>query len=64
MKNARENNEISTPATVPSRSNGMAARANLTPLKSDVLTHEKIRQINNIIDERKRRVDRLDPIQF
>ena len=42
----------------------MAARANLTPLKNDPSTHEKIRQINNIIDERKRRVDRLDPIQF
>jgi hypothetical protein len=40
----------------------MAARAQLTPLKND--SHEKIKQINNIMDERKRRIDRLDPIQF
>jgi hypothetical protein len=32
----------------------MVARAQLTPLKND--THDKIKLINNIMDERKKRV--------
>ena len=40
----------------------MTARAQLTPLKND--TQDKIKLINNIMDERKKRVERLDPIQL
>lgn len=63
VRNARENCEVGTPSTIPSRSNGMQARAQLTPLRNDF---EKSAQLvsNNAMDDRKRKDVRLDPIQF
>ena len=62
VRNARQTCEVSTASTIPSRSNGMQARAQLTPLRND---YEKSAQLNNnAADERKRRDVRLDPIQF
>ena len=41
----------------------MAVRTQLTPLKND--SHERIKPMTNPVpDERKRKTDKLDPIQF
>lgn len=44
------------------RSNSMANRAQLTPLKND--SYEKARGNMNFAEDKKRKIDRLDPIQI
>lgn len=64
VRGARDNNtfEVPTPG-LQNRSSSMAAKGQLTPLKND--SHERIKFMQSSVpDERKRKIERLDPIQL
>ena len=59
VRGARENNTESSTPVMPTRNNNNANRAQLTPIKND-----STKQINNFGDDKRRKMDRLDPISF
>ena len=47
---------------LPPRTNNSFNKAQLTPIKNDSI--EKMKSMNAFTDDRKRKVDRLDPIEL